>query len=96
MNAAKLIGRVVSVNKKGDRPDADHTFGFIVTDDGREFFFHRDDVVQGRMPRKRSTVSFKPIKQTAEGKNDRAAEIDIISEPAHAADVQGEPASSRR
>lgn len=94
MTEAKLIGRVVSVNKKKDH--ADFTYGFIRTDDQREFFFHLDDVVQGRMPRKRSTVCFKPIQQTAKGKNDRAAEIDILSEPAHVPEVHQEPAAARR
>lgn len=69
----RLLGRVIRTGPKH--------YGFIATDDGRQYFFHRREVLIRRMPRDNSIVTFQPVAQTAKGRKPRAIKIEILTEP---------------
>lgn len=72
----KLLGYVRKVYTTKDGG-----WGFITTSDYRKFFFHSDYVSGNRLPEVRTMVRFRPVKETAEGKNDIAVDIEIVSVP---------------
>lgn len=73
----RLLGRVQRVFTR----EASKGFGFILTDDAQKFFFHAQDVKGQLLPEPGSLVRFRPIKQTAKDKNDRAVDVEIASVP---------------
>lgn len=72
-DTSKMAGRVTKVCQ-GEKT----TYGFIKTDDGRNFFFHAADCIpDSSIHRVGAIVQFKVVPETG-GKNPRAIHVEAL------------------
>lgn len=55
------------------------TYGFVGVDSGQTYFFHRTDVVTGRLPDVGTAVEFNIIPVKAADRGDRAVNVRVIA-----------------